>query len=135
MIDPYVPMDRKKIVKDTAVAGNVVTTLTVPAGERWLLLNGNIVLTTDATVANRIPRLKVQDVLNVTKITIPAQIQAASLGPSTYSWTQTVSVTDKTVNALGLQILDAGEDVVFYIFAGQAGDAYDYLLEYLKVEI
>ena len=135
MTDPYVPMDRKKILKDTAVAGNVATTLTVPAGERWLILNAKIALTTDATVASRVPRIRKQDTADFSISSVPGLSQAASLGPTTSYFMREVSVISTYTNALGFQLLDAGEDFYIYIVNGQAGDSYDYAVEYLKVEI
>jgi len=126
-------MDRKKIAKDTAVAGNVVTTITVPAGERWLLTNVTVLLTTDATVANRVCRVSTTDGTDVIFRNEGSNI-AASLTAARY-FTQMVSTTKDAINALGLQILDAGQELLLSIYAGVAGDAYDYVVEYLKVEI
>ena len=134
MTDPYVPMDRKKIQKDTAVAGNVDTILTVPAGERWLLLNVAIKLTTDATVVNRYPALHVRDVADVEKFVSVASAIATSTTTSRF-WSRELSTKATDLNALGFQLLDPTEDIALKIASGVVGDAYDYLVEYLKVEI
>ena len=135
MTDPSVPMDRKKILKDTAIAGNVITTLTVPAGERWLLLNATFTLTTDATVANRLAQINTQDVAN-TQIFLnrASAVVASQTGINRY-FNRAFDATDAVRNSLGHSIVDAGEDVVLQLIGGVVGDAYTYLLEYLKVEI
>lgn len=45
----------------TGVAGNVVSTITIGAGERRTILYGKVTLTTDGTVANRRVSLKILD--------------------------------------------------------------------------
>lgn len=127
-----VPRAKKTIVKGTGIAGNVDTTKTVPANERWLLLNVMIELTTDGTVANRYPGVVTQDDANVKKYSVTSDAIAASVTQDKY-WTQSVSATSERVNALGVQILDTDEDVVMRILNGVAGDSYDYLLEYLVI--
>ena len=135
MTDPNVPMDRKKILKSAVpVAGNVATTITVPAGERWLLLNVAVELTTDATVANRLINIYTRDIAAVDKFRNTSNAIAASTTAAKY-FSREISAVSTTVNSLGYQILDAGEDVYISVYLGQAGDAYDYLVEYLKVEI
>ena len=126
---------KKIIQKGTGIAGTVVTTLTVPTGKKWVLLNARLVVTTDATVTNRIPRIRKDDVANDTIINILATTQTASLGPISYYWTQNVSATGVIVNALGLQFAEENEDVILYLANGQAGDSYDYYLEYLEVDV
>ena len=130
-----VPLAKKEIEKGTGIAGNVVTKFTVPVGERWLLLQTKIALTTDGTVVTRYSRTRVVDIADETKMTIAASGQDASLGPTTYNWMQGASDTYANVNALGVQILDAGEDVDLYIVSGQAGDSYNYLVEYLVIDV
>jgi len=127
-------MDRKTIQKAAGTAGNVATTITVPQGERWELLNISITLTTDATVTNRVVQIEVRDAAASTKFVNFGDTLAAS-DNSIYVFAQMISGADVHINALGKQILDAGEDVHLIISNGQAGDSYDYLLEYLKVEI
>jgi len=128
------PGGKKKIQKATTVAGNVLTTITVPTGKIWLLLNVMIELTTDANAGNRYPYVITQDVANIKKYQVASNVITASTTATKY-WSQMVSRTDQNMNALGLQLLEAAEDVVLAITNGLAGDAYDYLLEYLEIDM
>ena len=130
-----IPLGEKVIQKGTGVAGNVQTIITVPAAERWKLLNASIVLTTDATVVNRYPNLTTRDVDDDRKFSANATVVTAGLTAIDRYWTLPLSRIDQAVNALGLQIMNVGEDVVLSITGGVAGDAYDYLVEYLRVNI
>lgn len=127
------PGGYKKIQKDTAVAGNTATTLTVPTGKLWLLLAIKIALTTDATVVDRYPLMTQQDVDDDVKVNIAASKVTASLTQNRY-WIHALTLVSSTINAIGYGLLSGGEDLVLSITSGQAGDAYDYLVEYLEID-
>lgn len=127
------PGGKPTIQKDVNIAGNVATTKTVPTGKIWLLLNVKVFLTTDGTVATRIVSLTCQDIANSSKFYNYGGNHVAST-LETYFFTQSVGATGALVNALGVQLLSAGEDVVITIINGVAGDDYDYLIEYLETD-
>lgn len=129
-----VPTATKTILKGTAIAGNVITTLTVGTGERWKLTNINITLTTDVTVANRFCRVTTQDVANDIIFRNQGSAITASSTESRY-FNPNLTANNQIYNALGEQILEVGEDVLLNITNGVAGDAYDYLVEYLVIRV
>ena len=135
MTDPNVPMDRKKIQKGTGIAGNVATTLTVPAGERWFLTNVTVILTTDATVKNRNAQIFTRDSAATTIFKNASNSVAASQTNVDKYFIYGLSSTGVSYNALGYNVLDPTDDLYITIYNGEAGDSYDYLVEYLKVEI
>ena len=131
---PVVPTSEggtKTIQKAADVAGNVVTTKTVPTGKRWLLLNLCFTLTTDATVVNRYCQVKTQDSADALKFENISDATAAS-STEYKKFSRGLSTTGQAINGLGSPLLSAGEDVVLTISGGVAGDKYTYLLEYLE---
>jgi len=127
------PGGKKTIVKDTGVAGNVATTKTVPSGKRWLLTNLKFVLTTDITVQNRYCAIQTQDIANVVIFDNASSVITASLTSSRF-FIFGFEATNAYRNSLGYNILEAGEDLVLSITGGQAGDSYNYLIEYLEID-
>ena len=110
------PGGKKQIQKSPApVAGNVATTITVPAGKIWLLLNIKMILTTDVTVVNRNCVITMQDIVDVSKFYNKGQTIAASDTQNTFFIFGGVLVGE-IVSALGYNLMVAGEDVVLSIF-------------------
>jgi hypothetical protein len=66
-------------VAGTDPAAGVECSETVPAGARWRLISLVVALVTDATVANRIPVLTIDDGTTVIARGVVAAVQAASL--------------------------------------------------------
>ena len=125
---------KRPIRKDT-VAGNVDTTVTVPAGKRWQLLGVTITVTTDVTVANRIMYVTIRDVVDAIKFLNNASISTASATDIMKYFMPCFFDTNNVFNALGEQTMDAGEDIFIEMTNGVAGDSYDYLLEYLEIDV
>ena len=126
------PGGKKCITKDTSIAGNVGTVKTVPTGKLWLLLNVMVELTTDGTVANRIPQIFARDDADVNKFkNYGATVTATST--EVCFFTRGAGNVGVAINELGFQLLAVGEDVLIAIDAGVAGDSYDYLIEYLEL--
>jgi len=127
------PGGKKTIQKAAAIVGNVTTTKTVPAGKLWLLLNISVILTADGNAANRYVKVETQDAANVNKFTNTSNVIVAT-EVKTKNFSQALGTVGGNINGLGLQLLEATEDVVIYITDGLVGDAYDYLLEYLEID-
>lgn len=117
----------------TSVAGNVDTDFTVPANGRWRVLYGRVVLTTDATVANRWVRPGAyQDDGTTRKICLCAgKEQTASQTAYEYSIMQGVYRETAFINSV-IQvpmandlILEPGEVLKVSIENGVAGDSYE----------
>jgi len=125
----------KKIQKATGTAGNVDTTITVPAGKRWQLLGITITMTTDATVANRIMYVYIRDPDNALKFESRASLCVASQTDIMKYFMPCFIETNIVYNALGEQTMDVGDDLLIEMKNGVAGDDYDYLLEYLEIDI
>lgn len=121
------------IQKDTTIAGNVETIITVPTGKRWQLLSLMVTLVTDATVVNRFPSETQRDVADVAKSFIAASACTASDTWYRY-WIQGLSTVAAEVNGFGKGILSAGEDLRISVSGGVVGDSYDYLVEYLEID-
>ena len=126
----------KVIVKSAApIAGNVATTKTCPAGKRWKLLNISVALTTDGTVVNRTVTIYKRDAAASIVFMNIASVQAESLGPLYKYFTIGAGTVGGTINELGTNLLDPTDDVYIAIGAGVAGDSYDYVVEYLEIDI
>ena len=127
------PGGKKTIQKATGIAGNVTTIITTPPDKKWLLLQARITLTTDATVADRYAAIVIRDCADAVKFQCTAAVTTAST-EATQHFVREVTATGAIVNALGVQILEGGEDMYFIITNGVAGDSYDYFLEYLEID-
>lgn len=133
MSDIGIPMAERVVHKATGIAGNVVTTITVPAGKRWKVEGVKIVLTTDATVATRTPRVIHYLSTAEALLQVDASTQAASLGPTPKYWEDGYIAVNGTINFLRQGILRAGDYITLSIGSGVAGDAYDYVVTVLQV--
>jgi len=128
------PGGRKTIQKPAApVAGNIASTITVPSGKIWLLLNVSVIIVTDATVADRQISISTRDSTDVVKFMNMALKSAASETVYRY-FSREISTRDTFLNSLGLQLLEATEDIYLFLNNGVAGDTYDYLVEYLEID-
>lgn len=126
--------------EDTGVAGNVTTTLTVTSTQIKTLLYGQVILTTDATVANRRVIISIlNDSGNVVLDLHSGAVVTASLSNRHHEFLQGIfRETTFVGDALQVPIpadcfLAPGYSVQIAIENGVAGDSYDYSLVY-KVE-
>jgi len=128
----------------TATAGNVATSLSPGIGKRWLVLRGQVKLTCDATVANRIVSMYKTDtsstyavnlwfseaiVATVILIAIFAEFlyksATGNLGAS----------TGATMEYYGVQpfIVSGTDKLVINVGAGVAGDSYIGNIDVLEI--
>jgi len=121
-----------KSVPIPATAGNVVYSLTPPAGKRYLVILGRIVLVCDGNAANRTPQFGITDGTNLL-LQLGSKTTAVTAG-------QTKSVGFSTRDNEGIQdwgavenaecripanlFLDNGFDFDITVTAGLAGDSY-----------
>ena len=114
-----------------ATAGNADTSYTVPAQEKRKLLYGQVVLTTNATVANRRVKVQIRDASDNVIIDFHSgAVVAASQSNQHHEFMQgiyreTSFVGDALQVPIGHDlIMSAGWDVNVTIENGQAGDSY-----------
>lgn len=124
----------------TSVAGNASTTFTVPNHKRWKVLYAQMVLTTDATVANRQVRMRLLDSSSTLVFDAHAgTVQTASATSQHYEFMQGVyRETSFIDSALQVPIpidsyLQQKQKVQFTVSAGVAGDSYSIYLVVMEL--
>lgn len=115
-----------RTILGTDPAAGVEILETVPAGARWKLKAFNCALSTDATVANRYPRIQITDGTNIIWEEDPPTAQTASLtqnfntGPSTIR--TAVAIANKIWALPSEMTLEAGYQIKTATISLQAGD-------------
>ena len=128
-----------KTITIAATAGNVITNKSPGAGKRWVVLYGNVVLVTDATVADRRINSIITDGTNTLVLLPTTNVIAASL-------TRTVDFFHGLVlsgavlqgnfawSAEGM-ILEGADQFRISITSGVAGDSYSGRMRVLEIGI
>ncbi|MFH1327294.1 MAG: hypothetical protein ABIH76_00340 [Candidatus Bathyarchaeota archaeon] len=140
MVDPHVPMERlKQEVTSVTLVNNTAKTedVTVPQGERWLLLGAKLANPDDVARVVGIDIYK-----EAAKTNLLRQLFQFSANASTSrqwpSW-PSGSTSGSCTFQFALVILDAGNTLKCFWEAGGASaggvDADGLVIEYLKVEI
>jgi len=129
---------RKLTISNTA--GNVATALSPGQGKRWLVLRGNIHISTDATTADRSLNIYVTDGTNITcyypKNNTPVTAsQTADISFANYG--NGVDVTRQARGHIGIPniLLEGSDELKLVIANGQAGDTYNGYVVVLEVDI
>jgi hypothetical protein len=89
---------RLRSITGTDPAAGVEISETVPTGVRWRVISFTATLVTDATVANRIPRLQVDDGANVVATVTSTVGQTASV-TAAWSWADWGAIPTSLTNA------------------------------------
>lgn len=131
---------KRILVRAAATAGNVVYSYTVPAGYSLKLAYGHILLTTDATVANRRVKVGLYDSAGVliTDIHAGATVPASQTDQHMELMQGIYRETALTAGTLQVPIPrdwqgDPGETFRITVDAGVAGDSYTAALSFEQV--
>lgn len=113
-----------------ATPGNVTKTLSPGAFKKWKVLYGIVVLTTDATVANRNPKIDIKDAggnLLTANIQLTANVTASTTGYLTLlplSAVSGVTINQSYISFGGDLILNGTDTMIISIVNGVAGDSH-----------
>lgn len=135
---------KRKTVEIAATAGNVVTNLSPGAGKRWLVLHGSLILTNDATAADRIAIMEVTDGTDITEeICYSGNITASQVGHLNFGEARIVA--SLTLSSLAGNVkmyvgtapilLEGVDQLRIRFYNGVAGDSYEGFIVVLEIDI